>query len=221
MKKFKEFIKEKSDDIICLSAFIGMVLILVWLNNTNQCVSDIDMPTTTETTTVETTTAAIEENTTLNVELPVPAEPETIIKTTIRYDVPIDDSLQKYIINLCEERNIAPGLVFAVIEKESDYNALAIGDNGKSFGLMQIQKHHHLERMEKLGAIDLLNPYDNVVVGIDILAEKLNHYNTVEKALTAYNAGDAGARKHYFSKGIYANNYAKKVVEIWKRLEVN
>ena len=75
MKKFKEFIKEKSDDIICLSAFIGVVLILVWLNNTNQCVSDIDMPTTTETTTVEVTTAAVEENTTVNVEAPVPAEP--------------------------------------------------------------------------------------------------------------------------------------------------
>ena len=75
MKKFKEFIKEKSDSIICLSAFIGMVLILVWLNNTNQCVSDIDMPTTTETTTVETTTAAVEENTTINVEAPISSEP--------------------------------------------------------------------------------------------------------------------------------------------------
>lgn len=75
MKKFKEFIKEKSDSIICFSAFMGMVVILVWLNNTNQCVSDIDMPTTTETTTVETTTAAIEENTTVNVEAPAPSEP--------------------------------------------------------------------------------------------------------------------------------------------------
>lgn len=75
MKKFKEFIKEKSDDIICFSAFMGMVVILVWLNNTNQCVSDIDMPTTTETTTVETTTAAVEENTTVNVEAPAPSEP--------------------------------------------------------------------------------------------------------------------------------------------------
>lgn len=75
MKKFKEFIKEKSDSIICFSAFMGMVVILVWLNNTNQCVSDIDMPTTTETTTVEITTAAVEENTTLNVELPMSTEP--------------------------------------------------------------------------------------------------------------------------------------------------
>lgn len=75
MKKFKEFIKEKSDSIICFSAFMGMVVILVWLNNTNQCVSDIDMPTTTETTTVETTTAAVEENTTVNVEAPAPSEP--------------------------------------------------------------------------------------------------------------------------------------------------
>ena len=75
MKKFKEFIKEKSDSIICFLAFMGMVVILVWLNNTNQCVSDIDMPTTTETTTVEVTTAAVEENTTINVEAPISSEP--------------------------------------------------------------------------------------------------------------------------------------------------
>lgn len=75
MKKFKEFIKEKSDSIICFLAFMGIVVMLVWLNNTNQCVSDIDMPTTTETTTVETTTAAVEENTTVNVEAPAPSEP--------------------------------------------------------------------------------------------------------------------------------------------------
>lgn len=75
MKKFKEFIKEKSDSIICFLAFMGIVVMLVWLNNTNQCVSDIDMPTTAETTTVETTTAAVEENTTVNVEAPAPSEP--------------------------------------------------------------------------------------------------------------------------------------------------
>ena len=77
MKKFKEFIKEKSDSIICFSAFMGIVVMLVWLNNTNQCISDIDIPTTTktETTMIEVTTAAVEENTTLNVELPAPSEP--------------------------------------------------------------------------------------------------------------------------------------------------
>ena len=38
-------------------------------------------------------------------------------------------------------------------------------------------------------------------------------YDDLGKALTAYNAGDGGAYKYYFSKGIYANDYAKKIIK--------
>ena len=61
---------------------------------------------------------------------------------------------------------------------------------------------------------NLYDPYDNIIVGIDILAEKLAKYEDVEKALIAYNAGDAGARKLYFEKGIYSNRYSRAVMEI-------
>ena len=102
MKKFNEFIKEKSDSIICFSAFIGMVVILVWLNNTNQCVSDIDMPTTVETTTVETTTAAVEENTTVNVEAPAPSEPTGQVSVnSIGFSELIEDLPTDFEIGVC------------------------------------------------------------------------------------------------------------------------
>ena len=68
--------------------------------------------------------------------------------------------------------------------------------------------------MEKLGAANLYDPKDNVLVGIDILAEKLDKYEDIEKALIAYNAGDAGAKKHYFSKGVYSNGYSRAVLKI-------
>ena len=79
-------------------------------------------------------------------------------------------------------------------------------------GLMQIQPRWHSERMEQLGCTDLYDPYQNVTVGISILAEKLAKYDSAGEALTAYNAGDYGAYTHYFGKGIYANAYAEKIL---------
>ena len=130
------------------------------------------------------------------------------------YDVPLTEDLQDIIIDVSEKRGVDPALVLAVIEKESGYNPDASGDNGKSQGLMQIWRSFHEKRMEKLGAVNLYDPRDNVLVGIDILAEKLEKYEDVEKALIAYNAGDAGAKKHYFSKGVYSNGYSRAVLKI-------
>lgn len=142
-----------------------------------------------------------------------PAAPERTY-----YDVPLTESLQDIIIDISAERGVDPALVLAVIEKESGYDPAAAGDNGKSQGLMQIWRSAHEKRMEKLGAVNLYDPYDNIIVGIDILAEKLAKYEDVEKALIAYNAGDAGAKKLYFEKGIYSNRYSRAVMEIAEKI---
>lgn len=134
------------------------------------------------------------------------------------YDVPLTEDLQDIIIDTASRRGVDPALVLAVIEKESGYNPDAAGDNGRSQGLMQIWRSFHEKRMEKLGAVNLYDPRDNVIVGIDILAEKLDKYEDKEKALIAYNAGDAGAKKHYFSKGIYSSSYSRAVLKIAKEL---
>lgn len=146
-------------------------------------------------------------------ELEEPAEPERTY-----YDVPLTEDLQDIIIDISEKRGVDPALVLAVIEKESGYNPDASGDNGRSQGLMQIWRSFHEKRMEKLGAVNLYDPRDNVIVGIDILAEKLEKYEDTEKALIAYNAGDAGAKKHYFSKGIYSNGYSRAVMKIAEKI---
>ena len=142
-----------------------------------------------------------------------PAEPERTY-----YDVPLTEDLQDIIIDISAERAVDPALVLAIIEKESGYDPAAAGDNGKSQGLMQIWRSAHESRMEKLGAVNLYDPYDNILVGIDILAEKLESYEDVEKALIAYNAGDAGAKKLYFEKGIYSNRYSQAVMEIAEKI---
>lgn len=141
-------------------------------------------------------------------------QPKTEEPERTYYDVPLTEDLQDIIIETASRCGVDPALVLAVIEKESGYNPDASGDNGKSQGLMQIWRSFHEKRMEKLGAVNLYDPKDNVLVGIDILAEKLDKYEDAEKALIAYNAGDAGAKKHYFSKGVYSNGYSRAVLKI-------
>ena len=140
--------------------------------------------------------------------LPDVTEAEALVKAAEMaklYDVPLDAELQFHIIGLCEERNIDPAIVMAMIWRESRFHADSVGDGGNSLGLMQVQPRWHSKRMEKLGCDDLLDPHQNVVVGIDYLAESIRRYDgDVAKALVAYNAG------HYNGT---VTAYAKSVLE--------
>lgn len=140
----------------------------------------------------------------------------TVVQPSVKlYDVPLNESLQFYIIDQAAAHGIDPAVIFGIIGKESQFKADALGDNGKSFGLMQIQARFHQERMERLECCDMLDPYQNVTVGIDFFAELLEKYDgNTEKALIAYNCGVTGANRSYFSKGIYSNKYSKAVMEI-------
>lgn len=130
------------------------------------------------------------------------------------YDVPLSDDLQDHIALLCEKYHIDPAIVTAMIFKESTYRSHLLGDGGKSYGLMQVQKRWHEERMDKLGVTDLFDPFQNVTVGIDILAGHIEAYDgNVEMALVAYNMGTTGARRNCFSKGVYSSKYSRAVLE--------
>ena len=122
---------------------------------------------------------------------------ESILEPSIEYyDVPLSEELQNHIFELCDLYEIEPIIVFAVIGKESMYDADVIGDNGRAFGLMQVQPRWHEDRIESLGVSDLLDPYQNVQVGIDYLAELFARGNSVEWTLMAYNGGFAHADWH-------------------------
>ena len=126
---------------------------------------------------IETKTDVVEESSVVE-EAPTP-----------RYDVDLPIEVQDCIVAECEKHGINPDIVIAQIKKESNFNPNAIGDGGNSFGLMQIQPRWHSKRMERLGCTDLLDPIQNVKVGIDYLAEKYREYGDIALALTAYNAG--------------------------------
>lgn len=133
------------------------------------------------------------------------------------FDVPLDHKLQDYIFELCDEKCIDPAIIIAMIDKESKFDIDIIGDKGKSYGLMQIQPRWHKERMEELGVTDLLDPYQNVTVGIDILAELLESGESLEWALMAYNGGHSYANRLTAEGRL--STYASTVIENASELE--
>ena len=116
-----------------------------------------------------------------------PVTPEPTPEPWVRYPVPLDDDLQKYIVKTCLDYGVSPCVILAQIGVESQYDAEAVGDNGNSYGLMQINRQWHEARMERLGVMDLLNPYQNVLVGIDLMAELLDRGNGLDWSLSYYN----------------------------------
>ena len=113
------------------------------------------------------------------------------------FPVELDHDTQAFIIRSCEELNMEPAVIVAMIDQESDFRADCVGDSGASVGLMQVQPQWHQERMDKLGVTDLMNPPQNVAVGMDYMAELLDTGNGLEWALAAYNAGANGADKGF------------------------
>ena len=142
----------------------------------------------------------------------VATEPTETEPPTILYDVPLSEDLQMYIIGLGERFGIDPAIIIAQIWKESRFNPNSVGDGGDSLGLMQIQPKWHSGWMKLLNCPDLLDPYQNVYVGVHILADHYQRYDDIGMALTSYNAGATGAYNNYFSKGIYASEYAESVM---------
>ena len=140
----------------------------------------------------------------------------------VYFDVPLDKNIQKYIFTMCSESDtctLDPAIVIAVIWKESDFDANAIGDNGNSLGLMQIQPRWHSDRMEKVNGLDLLDPYQNIRVGIDYLIELYSIDNDIEWVLMAYNGGPTYANS-LRSQGL-VSDYALDILDKAEELKAN
>ena len=119
-----------------------------------------------------------------------------------------------YINFVCEQKDICPELVQAIIETESNWDPEA--RNGDCVGLMQISEKWHQDRMERLGVTDLTDPYDNILVGVDYLQELTRRYVDQAMVLMIYN-GDSRAWKFWETGEM--SEYAAKILEKAAELE--
>lgn len=129
------------------------------------------------------------------------------------------EKMQVYTYCVCKQYGVRYDLVVALIEKESGYKFDKIGDDGHSIGYMQIYEECHRDRMERLNVTDLMNPYQNVLVGIDYLSELIERYGTIQDALAAYNYGEQGAKQHLWKNGIYVYEYNQTIMSRMKEIE--
>ena len=227
MKKFIELLKKYPEVTIAAACAIALATIVTVI------VVGVDKPkaAVTEDTTIETShtiegSFRLTEEVTEEITEEVTEEVVTIEETTtefitpprvVYYDVPLSHELQDHIFELCDKYVISPSLVIAIIEKESNYDPETMGDGGDSFGLMQIQPKWHRARMARLGCTNLLDPFQNVTVGIDILAELAQTRSSVEWILMAYNGG-AGPATYNYNMGIITD-YAQEVMEDYYKFE--
>jgi soluble lytic murein transglycosylase-like protein len=188
------------DRVLCvIFCIVVMVVAICVLANCGKPTIEITVEPTTMPTVAESTQESAEV-----VTEPTETEPTETEPPVVLYDVPLDAELQLHIIEEADENGIDPAIVMAMAYKESSYRPNAVGDGGKSIGLLQIQPRWHRARMDKLGCTDLLDPYQNVVVGIDYLCDLLSKYGDMGKALTAYNKGHYNGTVTQYAKTILA-----------------
>lgn len=129
------------------------------------------------------------------------------------------EKMQVYTYCLCKQYDVPYALIVAMIEHESAYVFDATGDGGESKGYMQIYERFHTDRMERMAVNDLMNPYQNVRVGIDYIAELIEKYGTIQDALAAYNYGEKGAREKLWNKGIWVYSYNRDIMNRMQEIE--
>ena len=132
---------------------------------------------------------------------------------------------QVYTYCICQDYGVDYEMVFALIERESKCLWNAEGDDGDSKGYMQVMEKWHKDRMERIGAGNLLNPFQNVRVGVDFLAELQEKLKDVPEkdrnyyVLAAYNYGMQGARTHLWNKGIVKYDYNEEIMNRAEQLK--
>lgn len=131
----------------------------------------------------------------------------------------LPEEVQIYTYCLCKQEGVRYALILAMIEHESGYKYDSIGDDGESFGYMQIMQKFHEDRMEEIGSGDLLNPYQNIRLGVDIMKELIDKYGTIQDALAVYNYGATGAKERLWSNGIYVYDYNESIMNRMKEIE--
>ena len=141
-----------------------------------------------------------------------------VFVSAIRSDAQVP-TIRDYIEEICGMYNICPELIEAVIEQESDWEPNAYNPDSGCIGLMQINPRRHKERMDKLGVTDLTDPEENILVGVDYIAELFHRYGDVYAVLMVYNAGDSDTYGLGAWKGGRSSDYALEVAERSAELE--
>lgn len=122
-------------------------------------------------------------------------------------------AIAQSILTACDENNISPILVFALVHKESRFNPKAVGYNigSRDVGLFQLNSNVY----PKLSYNEATDPLINSRLGVIHLKASIEIGNDIAKGLAIYNAGT----KRVLSNQIPPTT-RKYVADILSRIEV-
>lgn len=124
--------------------------------------------------------------------------PEDTTAVKLLESVPLDAETQAAILELCGGDRDTFCAIMAIAWVESRFDTDAVGDNGVSIGMMQVNTRWHTGRMEALGVTDLTDPVQCAAVALDYLRELSEGYGfgwiTDHDLYMAYNMGPGNAR---------------------------
>lgn len=124
---------------------------------------------------------------------PIAAEEEK--QYTYLEEIPLEDFIQEYMQRCCEEYGVGYAFFLAMCESESSFDTQAVGDSGRSLGLMQINRCN----WEKYD-LDASMVYDNIEIGVRMLGELIEKYGDVDHVVMAYKGGE-GFAADYIAQG--------------------
>lgn len=114
-----------------------------------------------------------------------------------------------------KELRLHPGLLHAMVQVESAYNAQAVSKRGAR-GLMQLMP----ATASRYGVIDVYDPRQNLEGGARYLADLLREFEfDIKLALAAYNAGENAVKRFGNTIPPYPEtiNYVDKVLGVYER----
>jgi Transglycosylase SLT domain len=122
------------------------------------------------------------------------------------------EQYSKLISTICERHGVAPLLVKAVIQVESNYNDRAVSRVGAS-GLMQLMP----ATAARYGVGSIFEPAQNIEGGVRYLKDLLKLFNSdIRLTVAAYNAGENRVlRMNDVPKFIETQNYVRKVLALY------
>ena len=142
-----------------------------------------------------------------------------VLKLILRFSDEMSSSqakkLAKLIVEECDNYEIDPSLVLAIIQVESNFSPTAVSDKG-AIGLMQVMPSTAEYLAEKLGISisrkkELHDPFLNVRLGIYYLSLLEGRFDNVEDALFAYYYGPSRFESNRYITGKLPR-YVRKVL---------
>lgn len=134
----------------------------------------------------------------------------------------VSDQSENCWLSAARTYNVNPYLLYAIAEKESALNPLAVNARGsmdEDVGLMQINSfwYPHLEKYG-ISRSDLFDSCTSIQVGAWVLAQSMNVFGNTWEAVGAYNVGTSKEAWAYKARNHYASDVQRRYLYIVKRM---